>query len=99
MPDKIPIEAAKEFARKHGCRQVIVMAWDGKLQHCVTYGETEEECAQAAIGGNRIKKALGWPESLMADPAPVKKLKQQVKDLEKKVFMLELREKKRGGAE
>jgi hypothetical protein len=97
MPKRIPVEAAKKFALENGCRQVVVMAWDGSATHIVTYGATLEECAQAAIGGNKVKKALGWPESLMDDPAPVKALKKKVADLEKKVWMLETKAKKQGG--
>lgn len=82
MPTKIPISAAKNVAKKHGCRQVIIMAWDGKLTHCVTYGASVDDCDQAAQGGNRIKAALGWPESLMSEPSRVKKLKARIAELE-----------------
>lgn len=82
MPKRIPIQAAKDVAKTHGCRQVILLAWDGERTHVVTYGVNDEECCQAAIGGNRVKAALGWPESLMAEPSRVKKLKSRVKELE-----------------
>lgn len=26
-----------------------------------TYGKTVDDCAQAAIGGNKVKAALNWP--------------------------------------
>lgn len=82
MPAKIPITAAKRVAIEHACRQVIIMAWDGERTHCVTYGNTVADCDQAAQGGNRIKAALGWPETLMAEPSRVKKLKSRIKELE-----------------
>lgn len=82
MPAKIPITAAKTVANEYACRQVILMAWDGERTHCVTYGKTVEDCDQAAQGGNRIKAALGWPESLMAEPSRVKKLKARIAELE-----------------
>src|ERR1043166_9750175 len=82
MPKRIPISAAKQVAKEQGCRQVIIMAWDGETTHCVTYGTTVEDCDQAAQGGNKIKKALGWPESLMAEPSRVKALKARIKELE-----------------
>lgn len=82
MPAKIPIAAAKTVANEYACRQVILMAWDGEHTHCVTYGKTVEDCDQAAQGGNRIKAALGWPESLMAEPSRVKKLKARIAQLE-----------------
>lgn len=85
MPKRIPISAAKLVADKHDCRQVIILAWDGKLTHVVTYGKTLEDCDQAAQGGNKIKKVLGWPESLCQDePSRVKKLKERIKELENK---------------
>jgi hypothetical protein len=86
MPDRIPIEAAKQIAKDHGCRQVILVAWDGQKVHIVTYGVNIEECDLAAIGGNMVAKALGWPESLCnAEPSRVKKLRQRIKELEAKL--------------
>jgi hypothetical protein len=83
MPKRIPIQAAKDVAAKYACRQVIIAAWDGALTHIVTYGESVEDCDQAATGGNFIKKALGWPESLCnAEPSRVTKLKARIKELE-----------------
>lgn len=83
MPDRIPISAARTIAGDHGCRQVIIVAWDGKKTHVVTYGKTVKECEQAASGGNFVKKALGWPESLCnSEPSRVAKLKSRIKELE-----------------
>lgn len=83
MPKHIPILAAKDIAKAHDCRQVIVVAWDGERTHVVTYGVTDEECLQAAEGGNRVKKALNWPASpCTAEPHRVVKLKARIADLE-----------------
>ena len=82
MPKRIPIEAARRIAKEYDCRQVIIVAWDGKLTHCVTFGKSITDCDQAAQGGNRIKKALGWPESLRAEPSRVKALKARINELE-----------------
>ena len=71
MPKRIPICAAKKFVKEQDLRHVIICAWDGKLSHVVTYGRTVEDCVQAAEGGNRIKRLLGWPESLQAEPARI----------------------------
>ena len=62
----VPIGAAKEIAKKFDKDQVIVVCWNqehGKT-HVTTYGKTQSDCEQAAKGGNFVKKALGWPESL-----------------------------------
>ena len=76
MPKRIPTLAASDIAKAHDCRQVIIVAWDGQQIHVVTYGATEDECFQPAEGGNLVKRALGWPESLCnAEPNQVKKLR------------------------
>lgn len=58
----IPIKAAQAIAKAFDKDQVIIVTWDkayGKV-HVTTYGKTIDECVQAAEGGNRIKRALGW---------------------------------------
>lgn len=79
MPARIPIKAAKKFAQENECKQVIVLAWDGKRTHVVTYGETLKDCEQAAIGGNKIKREiLHWPEELCkAQPRRVRNKKKK----------------------
>jgi hypothetical protein len=66
---RIPIAVARMVARDYGQSQVILVTFDRStgLTHVVTFGETVEECAQAAQGGNLVKHALGWPESLCND--------------------------------
>jgi hypothetical protein len=78
MPKRIPINQAKAFAIANDLKQVIIAGWDGKLTHIVTYGDTVEACEQAAMGGNKIKKALGWPANLDAEPSRVTDLKERV---------------------
>jgi hypothetical protein len=66
MSKRIPISAAKRIADDYGQSQVVIITFDkdaGGITHVVTYGRTVEECAQAALGGNFVKKALGWPEA------------------------------------
>lgn len=73
---RIPIARAKAIADEYRLHQVIVVAWDGATgtTHVVTYGSTFRDCEQAAIGGNRVKKALGWPDEMcQAVPARVKR--------------------------
>ncbi|MCA0368345.1 MAG: hypothetical protein LCH57_09845 [Proteobacteria bacterium] len=60
----IPVATAERVAAEHGCRQVILMAWDGKATHVVTWGFSREDAQQAADGGNRFKMAMNWPEEL-----------------------------------
>lgn len=72
----IPITEAKSISKKYGQNQVIIVTWDktNNRQHVVTYGQSITDCKQAAIGGNFVKKALGWPDDLChAKPAIVKR--------------------------
>ena len=74
---RVPIVAAKRIADEFGKDQVIVLCFskaDGKTW-VTTYGRTIEDCKQAAEGGNRLKRAMGWPEELCdAQPARAKSL-------------------------
>ncbi len=70
MSEAIPWEVAKEVAERHGCRQVILVAWDGESTHVVTYGNDVHDSDQAAQGGNFVKKALGWPDQLCQARSP-----------------------------
>ena len=89
MPKRIPISAAKEIAVKHDCRQVILVAWDGELTHIVTYGKSDDDCAQAARGGNLLKERWGWPEC-NDQPSRVRVLERKNKELETRVAELEV---------
>jgi len=63
---RIPISDAKVLGKKLGYSQVIIMAFDkntGVTSVC-TWGDSVEDCVQAAQGGNFIKKTLGWPDDL-----------------------------------
>lgn len=62
----IPIKAAKAISEAYDKNQVIIVTWDKEhgMTHVTTYGRTLEECDQAALGGNLVKRALGWDESL-----------------------------------
>lgn len=83
MPEQISWERAKEFAEVNGCRQVVLLAWDGKLTHVVTYGVSVHDSEQAAQGGNFVKRALGWPEQLCRDESPrVLALEARIRELE-----------------
>ena len=80
MPDRIPIQDAKEIAVRRGCRQVILLAWDGERTHVVTYGKSIEDCDQAAQGGEAMKKVMGWP-NWESRPRRVEKLRGLVQRL------------------
>lgn len=77
---RIPIATAKRIAKEFEKDQVIILTLDKQheLQSVTTYGKTYEDCVNAAEGGNRIKRALGWPEKLCkAKPARQKRKEAQ----------------------
>jgi hypothetical protein len=45
---KIPVSTAKFVAKKHGLKQCLLIGWDGKMVHVVTYGATKADCEAAA---------------------------------------------------
>jgi hypothetical protein len=73
---RIPISACKAISKKYGQSQVVLVTFDktNNRQHVVTYGQSVQDCKQAALGGNFVKKALGWPDNLChAKPARLKR--------------------------
>lgn len=85
---RLSIGAAREFGRALGLDQVIVASWSkAKGRTTVTtWGRDKEQCAQAAAGGNLVKKALGWPDEYCEDePARVRKMRQEIRDLRRKI--------------
>jgi len=86
MPKRIPIKAAKDIAKQYNLNQIILLAWDGEKTHVVTYGKTLEDCAQAAQGGNKIKKSFGWPDNICStEPSRIKKMKDEIKYLKSEI--------------
>ena len=59
----LPIKAARDVGKKYKLSQVIIIARGLTLDHVVTWGKTQDDCARAAEGGNSLKRYMGWPES------------------------------------
>jgi hypothetical protein len=77
---RIPIRVARDIAKEFDLDQVIVLAYERdaekqeQMTHVVTYGKSVDDCVQAAEGGNKLKRMLGWPENLChAKPARQKR--------------------------
>lgn len=85
---KIPVKALREFCQAQGLQVAVLLGWGSGVQHIVTWGKTIEQCAAAAESGNKLKAAIGWPESLHAEPPRVKKLQNRIKELEAQVAEL-----------
>lgn len=64
-------EQLERFARELGLTQAILVGWapDGTT-HVVTWGDSLTNSAQAAQGGNFVKRALGFPETLCRALSP-----------------------------
>jgi hypothetical protein len=88
MTKRIPIKAAKEISDKYNQDQVIIVTWDktNNQVHVVTYGKTINDCDQAALGGNFVKKALNWPDELCnSEPNRIKKMKEEILALKNEI--------------
>jgi hypothetical protein len=61
---RLPIQAAKDLAKKYNQDQVVLVTLDKKdnLMHVVSYGKTVQDCDVAAQGANFVKQALGYPD-------------------------------------
>lgn len=72
---RIPISAAKNISELYEFPEVVIFAYDPETgkQHVTTFGQTKQQCVDAAKAGNFLKRALGWPEELCnAKPARAK---------------------------
>lgn len=88
---RIPIERLKELSKRYDLSHLILFAYhpETNAHHIVTYGKTLEGCGQASDFGNKLKEALGWPESLQAQPSRVKRLQERLKEKDKEIRFLE----------
>lgn len=48
QPGVIPVSAAKKVADQFNLKQCLLIGWDGKQVHVVTYGKTKADCDLAA---------------------------------------------------
>jgi hypothetical protein len=80
-PKIISIDEARTLANAHGMRQLIVISWDGDLQYVTTYGQSLEDCDQAAMGGDKLKEVLGWTNVRPSFPKRVEKFRDALKKL------------------
>lgn len=70
-PIIIQPEQLERFARELGLTQAILVGWSPEgTTHVVTWGDSLTDSAQAAQGGNAIKRALGFPETLCRSLSP-----------------------------
>lgn len=62
----IPINAAKNIAKKYGYDQVVVYARktgddpEPHGEHVTTYGVNKEHCSVAGVLGHHVKRWAGW---------------------------------------
>ena len=69
----IPHEELKRLSEIYDLSHVIMFAHERSrtVDHIVTYGDSVKNADQAAEFGNRLKDAMGWPESLRQQSAQV----------------------------
>lgn len=86
----IPVSAAKQIAKNYGYDQVVIMARrvgsdpDPRGEHVTTYGVNPENCAVAAIMGDKLKEIAQWPET-DATRKYIAELEAKVADLEEQI--------------
>lgn len=74
MNRTITIADAKRIRETLGMARLIIFAADDQgNMHVATHGKTELDAAAAASAGNKLKHALGWPESL-CNAQPLKRI-------------------------
>lgn len=78
-PKPITIKTAKDVSTL-GYDEVIIVGcnYETGIQHVTTYGKSIAACENAAIGGNAIKKLLGWPEE-QCNAKPARQKRQESK--------------------
>jgi hypothetical protein len=61
----VGIARVKRWREEIGATHLVVFAVDKDGQQVVaTHGQTERNAKEAAKAGNKLKSALGWPETL-----------------------------------
>ncbi len=78
---KIPISALRHLAKLYNQQHVILFSQGNGTSHVATYGDTVEHCSEAADLGNKMKKGLGWPDKLQAQPARVIALQKKLQKI------------------
>lgn len=67
----IPPEQLERFARELRLSQAILVGWTAAgMTHVVTWGDSLTDSAQAGQGGNFVRRALGFPETLCRALSP-----------------------------
>ena len=78
----VPINSARIISEAYEKSQVIIVCWDKEhcRSHVTTYGKDIIDSQLAAMGGNMIKKELGWDDKLChSESARVKAVKAALK--------------------
>lgn len=59
---RLPIKMARDLCKVYGLQQVVILATDDEgTQHIVTAGNTKDNCKNAGVSGDMLKKILAWP--------------------------------------
>jgi hypothetical protein len=77
---RIPIAAARRFAQRHNLTHLLILGADSSgVSHVLTYGKSTADSEAAAIVGNKLKKLLGWPDS-MTNAVPARVRRERLKE-------------------
>jgi hypothetical protein len=61
----IPVEAAKVVGELYDLNEVIIIGRKGDTVHMATWGRGEPHRTLAAESGDKLKKMLGWTDTVM----------------------------------
>ena len=69
---KISIKDAKRIREEFGLTHIVIFGVEADgTEHVATHGKTMENAREAAKAGNKLKRAIGWPEEMCRDnPVP-----------------------------
>jgi hypothetical protein len=65
MPKRIPIKVARDVGKQTGCRQIILLAFDGELTLVTVLDGLAPSDHMAARGGNLLKEKWGWHNCIL----------------------------------
>lgn len=73
-PIAISIAKAKSIREELGLQVLVLIGVDAEgRQHVATHGKTRTDAVNAAVAGNRLKAAMGWPAH-MCEAKPVERI-------------------------
>lgn len=65
---KLDDKLAEDLATEYGLTQVLIITYDGGVNHVLAYGSTPIDKEQVAVGKDSVEKLLSVPQELNIVP-------------------------------